>query len=176
VRFAILRSYKNGKETATILCDINDYFDENGLIALSPKHYKLNKESISVSFKSIIYASVITVTSEKDYPIDLLIKVEYERKLGNKEYAEITLLKNTKSISQTIDGANIQSVTLVSVSALTPMVFQTHDKVIPYIKGADGLDLPMSKYKSGNPKVFEVIETDIIYDGAIWQKLSLQEV
>lgn len=32
----ILRQYKNGKEIATIKCDINTYYDENGVIVISP--------------------------------------------------------------------------------------------------------------------------------------------
>ena len=42
--------------------------------------------------------------------------------------------------------------------------------------GADGKDRPMSLYKDGSAKVFQVLGSKIFYDGAVWQELSLQEV
>lgn len=90
----VLEKYKNGKETATLLCDIADYYDEN--------HKLIN-------------------------------------------------IKGSK------------------------MSFALHDKVIPYVLGADGIDVPMSRKQDGSPKVFEVVGTNIIYDGAVWQELRLLE-
>ena len=57
-----------------------------------------------------------------------------------------------------------------------PMSFRLHDKVIPMVFGANGQDQPMSKYKDGSPKQFEVVGTNLLYDGAVWQEISLQEV
>ena len=56
------------------------------------------------------------------------------------------------------------------------MSFHLHDKVIPMVYGYDGKDRPMSKYQNGNGKVFEVVGSNIFYDGAVWQELTLQEV
>ena len=92
---AILTSYKNGKETATLLCDISNYYDENG----------------------------------------------------------------NKVIS--IDGEN--------------MSFRLYDEVIPMVFNYDGQDIPMSKRKDGSTKTFIVVGSNIFYDGAVWQELSLQE-
>lgn len=94
----VLKQYAVGKETATLLCDINEYYDENG---------------------------------------DLKISTE---KSG------------------------------------LPMTFNIGDEVIPYVFGANGQDKPMSLYRDGNPKVFRIIGTNTIYDGAVWQELTLQEV
>lgn len=55
------------------------------------------------------------------------------------------------------------------------MHFNEGDLVIPMTKSANGEDLPMSRYKDGKPKVFEVVKTNFIYDGATWQDLTLQE-
>jgi hypothetical protein len=55
------------------------------------------------------------------------------------------------------------------------MSFRLHDDVIPYVFGANGQDKPMSKYQDGSPKVFEVVGSNIIYDGAVWQELTLIE-
>lgn len=54
-------------------------------------------------------------------------------------------------------------------------VFEIGDEVIPMVFGADGVDRPMSRYKDGTQKVFNVVGTKFIYDGAVWQELTLQE-
>lgn len=56
-----------------------------------------------------------------------------------------------------------------------PMTFHIGDRVIPYIYGSNGIDRPMSTKKDNSPKEFEVIGKGITYDGAIFQKLTLQE-
>lgn len=54
-------------------------------------------------------------------------------------------------------------------------VFEIGDEVIPMVYGADGKDRPMSRYKDGADKIFNVVGTKFIYDGAVWQELTLQE-
>lgn len=54
-------------------------------------------------------------------------------------------------------------------------IFGIGNKVIPMVFGADGQDRPMSRYKNGNPKEFAVVSVKFIYDGAVWQELTLQE-
>lgn len=56
------------------------------------------------------------------------------------------------------------------------MSFKMYDQVIPMVYGADGKDRPISIYQDGTPKIFQVLGTNIFYDGAVWQELSLQEV
>lgn len=85
-----------GKETATLLCDISDYYDESG-------------------------EKVIDITTNK-------------------------------------------------------MSFRLHDEVIPYVYGADGKDKPMSKKQDGSAKVFEVVGSNIIYDGAVWQEFDIYAI
>lgn len=92
---SILSSYKNGKETATLLCSISDYYNEEG-------------------------EKVISIDSER-------------------------------------------------------MSFRMYDKVLPMVYSIDKQDVPMSKMKNGEPKYFVVIGSEIYYDGAVWQKIYLQE-
>lgn len=91
----IFSSYRSGKETATILCSISDYYDEKGVLKISSKKGKMS--------------------------------------------------------------------------------FHIGDQVIPMVFGADGRDRPMSRYNDGSPKVFNVVGRKMIYDGAVWQELTLQE-
>ncbi len=99
---AILKNYAKGKETATVLCDINDYYEYDA-------------------------------TAEK--------------------------FKGDKIIS--IDSNQL---TIPINSTVVPMSF-----------GADGIDRPISYKKDGNAKEFIVVGSKIIYDGAVWQELYLQE-
>ena len=91
-----LAQYENGKETATLLCSISDYYDEYGNKALSTK--------------------------------------------GDAK-----------------------------------MSFDIGDLVIPMICNEKREDVPMSYYTDGRPKVFRVVGVKMIYDGAVWQELTLQE-
>ena len=91
----VLTEYAKGKETATVLCSISDYFDENGEKVIDTKTNKMS--------------------------------------------------------------------------------FRLHDEVIPYVFGANNEDKPMSRYQDGTAKVFEVVGSNIIYDGAVWQELTLLE-
>lgn len=93
-----LTEYSNGKETATLLCSISDYYDDN----------------------------------------------------KNKVIA--------------IDNST------------NKMCFRMYDIVEPYVFGANGQDKPLSRNKDGSPKQFQVLGVKPIYDGAVWQELTLQEV
>ena len=93
-----LTEYSNGKETATLLCSISDYYDE----------------------------------------------------YGNKVIA--------------VDNST------------NKMCFRMYDIVEPYVFGANGQDKPLSKNKDGSPKQFQVLGAKPIYDGAVWQELTIQEV
>jgi hypothetical protein len=94
----ILNQYKNGKETAVVLCSISDYYDYE-------------------------------IPSIK--PIDIN---------GDKK------------------------------------MFEDGDIVVPMVRGVDGKDYPMSIYKNGEAKRFEVVGVKPFYDGAVWQELTLLEV
>jgi hypothetical protein len=47
--------------------------------------------------------------------------------------------------------------------------------VEPYVLGANGKDVPMSRYPNSEPKQFVVVGTRIFYDGAVWQEITIQE-
>lgn len=91
----IIKQYKDGKELLTIICDIDDYYNENGDKVID----KLNSEDI-------------------------------------------------------------------------PMTFNLHDIVIPYINKYT----PISVYKSGNAKAFEVVALNFTYNGVVRQELTLLEI
>lgn len=55
-----------------------------------------------------------------------------------------------------------------------PIAFRMYDEVIPMICTPKG-DIPMSKTATGAAKVFKVIGSEIINNGAVWQELTLVE-
>jgi hypothetical protein len=64
---------------------------------------------------------------------------------------------------------------VISTKTRTRMIFNHYDKIVPMVKGANGIDLPLSTTIDGQAKVFEVIGVRIFYDGAVWQELTLKE-
>ncbi len=81
---------------------------------------------------------------------------------------------HTESFTYALSDTHERSHGVLDKSTRT--VFDIGDEVIPYIYGANKTDTPMSKYRDGTPKVFQVVGTNIFYDGAVWQELSLQEM
>lgn len=170
--------YQNGKETATLLCDINDYYDESDKLKISSKREKQEfpLENVEVSFESQIVISTIKVSIDKPYNGDIAVKVKYKGLASGYKETYIYINENETSREETFAFVNIQEVELVEAFIVLPMSFRLHDQVIPYVYGANGQDQPMSKYQNGTAKVFEVVGSNIIYDGAVWQELTLQEI
>ena len=64
---------------------------------------------------------------------------------------------------------------VISTKTSDKMIFEIYDKVVPMIKTGSGNDEAMSYNSDGSAKVFDVIGTKMIYDGAVWQELTLIE-
>ena len=175
--------YALGKETATIRCSINDYFDENKTIKKSISKLPVKTwDFINVSVKAAELASTFSATISF-FPIeDINIKISYKGgSILDEEYAKIVIKKGEKrGITQVfakVVSFDVISITPeITVGNEIDMVFKIGDKVIPMVYGADGQDHPMSLYKDGSAKIFQVLGTKIYYDGAVWQELSLQEI
>lgn len=172
----VLGQYARGKETATLLCSIGDYYDNvNDIIAVSEKGSKVDGYAVTARADSS-FVNAIMVETTTPYPRDVRAEVKYTTISGSIGIVNIVLEKNkTSKLYSMLFVEEIASVEIISVEALVPMSFQWHDEVIPYILGADGKDHPMSTNQNGSAKVFEVIGSNIFYDGAVWQELALQE-
>lgn len=174
-----LKDYSQGKETATILCDISDYYDTEGNKVI----FKSGISQASISFTwdefisvdiSLGYAqSYITLTKGNIKQGDIIktingyIEFETDANIGDKCWCKIY---------GTIEYAkNIFKIGSATIERVGEMTFSLYNKVIPMVYGANGVDKPLSKYKDGTPKKFKVLGTRIFYDGAVWQELTLQE-
>ena len=56
-----------------------------------------------------------------------------------------------------------------------PMVFKLYDKVIPFYRSGNFNSRPLGMNDDGTVKVYEVIDAQIVGDGAIFQNLVVQE-
>lgn len=116
--------------------------------------------------------------AQKQNLISKNVREEYYTVLGNEIISSWQNGKETATIRCSIsDYYDTNDVKAISIDNSTgKMSFNMYDQVIPMVYGADGKDRPMSTYKDGTPKVFSVLGSNIFYDGAVWQELSLQEV
>jgi hypothetical protein len=64
---------------------------------------------------------------------------------------------------------------VISTKNTNKMLFEMYDKVIPHTYNQNGVDEPLSHSTKGEPKVFTVLSVNEIFDGAVWQELTLQE-
>ena len=89
----------------------------------------------------------------------------------------ITNITNGEVSWQDIEIENLLPDTLAisTKDKSKPMTFEIGDEVIPMIYTANGKDEPMSKKKDNSPKVFRIVGREMIYDGAVWQIIYLQE-
>lgn len=167
----VLTQYAKGKETATLLCDINDYkFYEVDFLAKSSNSdkqlYPLSKVEITDTFNTDD-----TLRIKDEMPIPMVVRFKA------KSYEGAPILEQTTSIPAKQKKITIVGIidSVIEIYYYVSMAFNIHDEVIPMVFGADGKDKPMSKYQDGSPKVFEVTGSNIIYDGAVWQELTLLE-
>ena len=174
-----LLEYSNGKETATILCDISDYYDTEGNKVIFQNG--ISKSNISFTWDKYIsaditqnyYRSYITLTKGNIKQGDIIktingyIEFETDANIGDKCWCKI--------YGKAEDAENIFEIGSAPIERVEEMTFSMYDVVIPRVYGANGVDKPMSKYKDGTPKKFKVLGTRIFYDGAVWQELTLQE-
>lgn len=176
--------YKNGKETAIIKCSVGGTVFNNN-ITLSRDRYSLQGGEWN------------NPNIEDDTSNNRLIYHTPEKKKVTK--ISITLLNsNIKFTTETTSNGDIYIypineeigwiLDLNIYYEFVGTVANAFDEVIPMIPKPviqedqeDGLhpmsyiDVPLATYSDGNPKEFIVVGVKTIYDGAIWQELTLQE-
>jgi hypothetical protein len=118
------------------------------------------------------YSSSFKIGEEYDTLVDALIASH----LANNVLTQYAKGKETATLLCDIANYYNESGEKVIDTKTNKMSFRLHDQVIPYVFGENGQDKPMSKYQDGSAKVFEVVGSNIIYDGAVWQELNLQEI
>lgn len=174
--------YKTGKETATIRCSISDYYEYGKPQSIHSMTKNIKQtinvtDNVQVSFTSSVVSSTISVSLKngKPYTVDAYVEVIYKRASGISSKATLRIKKGETTSKAIYTATNIKSIEHYSARISFDMVFSTHDKVVPMVYGVNGQDKPLSVYKDGTPKVFNVLGVEFLYDGAVWQILNLQE-
>lgn len=172
--FNILRSYGNGKETATLRCAISnysEYYDDYAAI------------QIRINVIAVIYkgdGTVMSVTIKTDITLntgDLLaldngtiLRVGvYDIKQGYYNSIATSAGQPEPTIGEHLAVVGDKYVEQV------PWTLRIGDIVIPYVYGSNGKDKPMSQKKNGTPKEFKIVGKKMIYDGGVWQEIAVQE-
>lgn len=175
----ILENYKNGKETVILKCSIGEYFDGYGNLRISTKREKppINKDDVYYEDYGS-YVEFVLKDTEKPRPFDIEITYTIVRNGLAISGEMITLPKGETSVRLDLDEGYEYFFGIDEVGTFDTIssVFAIGDIVEPYVMGAQGKDLPISKDKYGYAKSFAVVGTNIYYDGAVWQELTLQEV
>lgn len=175
---SILWEYKNGKETAIIKCSIGEYYYDDGNFALSTKRDYYDASGVSVGYQD--YGNYVEFWLEEQKPLPYNVIVSYSvYKNGLVDATNTTIIpKGFISVTAPLEEGNqtMWSIDKIYTNDKIPMTFVEGDVVIPYIMGANGYEEPISAYNDGTAKSFQVVGTNIYYDGAVWQELTLQEV
>lgn len=175
----VLSQYSKGKETATILCDIGDYRNTEGYLSIN-----INP------LKNVLLKYVLTLSDDYDTNYKVCVfevvrgeVLENERLYNPFTYiayssAQVGMQVNLRVHKDDILYFEIGKNYEFERSAVLPMTFEVGNLVIPMISDVNlpHTDIPMSKKPDGTPKQFRIVGIDFIYDGAVWQKLSLQEI
>ena len=180
----IIRQWRNGKEVATIKCGMVDYYQSskqtNYITVSSVKNISSKRCSISVNVtytmpnKESLLSVYVTISGSKYKMYNISLANNNTVLTGEIDlsYRDVSLQKYELSYEymETTPAISVKETGL-------PMTIHIGDTVIPYIKGADGNDKPMSYYMDkATPKEFLAIGKGITADGEILQELTLQEI
>lgn len=166
--------YKNGKETATLLCDLEKYPVSAGVryieydygntgwiikfgLQTDPRYSNSERKKIDFVVNKKNYTVIVKANETVSSPIEI-------------PYTEFQYM-GINGYKQPILGQNV----VVKQVYYANTIFQPYDTVIPMVYGADGKDKPMSKYKDGNPKEFQVLSVEPFSRGGAWQRIIIQE-
>lgn len=95
-----------------------------------------------------------------------LYRSTFEDNLNGKETATVRC-----SINDYFDTEGNKQ---ISIDSADKMLFRIGDKVVPMLRNAYGVDVPMSN-RGEEAIVYTVIGCKMIFNGAIWQELTLRE-
>ena len=166
-----LDMYQNGKETATVLCDIGNYYDDKNIMQVSESYLMAPTIYIDATVyapTAIFLENYFGFTINKQQNRDVIIYYTYD---GSSDIQSLTIKKGylTSPITYLKDWWE-KNIKIQNIQIQTEMTFQKYDEVIPMVYGVDGKDYPMSM------KQFMVLGSKVFYDGAVWQELYLQEI
>ena len=94
--------------------------------------------------------------------------------VANQIIAEYANGKETATLLCSISNYYDENGNQVKFDNGEDMTFNIYDEVVPMVYDSSGIDVPMSQTEYGKAKGFTVLGVEIFYDGAVWQRLTLQ--
>jgi hypothetical protein len=189
IAYQLIGDYANGKEVATILCEVGEYNfarkgkSESATYNVISQWKEQDKLFIPVSqvdvYENDRVYNVISVNLGYEFPVDLTVAVPIRARNSDDSatfYVTIKAHSTDGTLQTMLMGKwQVDSDDYVTASYNKKRVFSIGDSVCPMSRGADGKEKPISTYSDGTPKIFFVAATKIYYDGAVWQELTLTE-
>jgi hypothetical protein len=177
----VLSQYAKGKETATLLCSISDYYDEENAQKITANNFQIigendytyrvdNLEIGENDYGIMQYNHIAIIELNKPATTNILFSISGVH-IGIGIGGTVATYSYIDDKSETPDF--LEEIEIISQEP--KMTFEIGENVIPMVFGANGKDQPMSKNQDGSAKVFEIIGINFIYDGAVWQEISLLE-
>jgi hypothetical protein len=96
--------------------------------------------------------------------------------VANQIIAEYANGKETATLLCSISNYYDENGNQVKFDDGEDMTFNIYDEVVPMVYDSSGIDVPMSATQYGQAKSFAVLGVEISYDGAVLQRLTLQEI
>lgn len=174
-RFELVRQqYANGKETATIRCAIGEYYDNMVSVTIGGELSSYDEYTWYELF--VTDGGTLEIGSTWSFNGVLFEVTDYD---SYDNYYIIRALRNKLLRYQGVSGYAFGELLISANDKNLPMTFNLYDRVVPFVYAYVGSvckDVPMARYADGTAKVFQVLSVRILYDGATWQELELQEV
>lgn len=172
---SVYNYYSAGKEVLTLKCGINDYFERYEKVTETITRNNPNL-SFDESTKNYIYTlpegtKIFDYSNTFNGIISVVIDVlrVFSVTVENNRF----ILSNDKQKNDTLKSLTLEYTIETNPNASEPIeLLNLHDIVLPL---ADNENTPISINRKGKPKLFEVIGRKMIYDGAVYQELTLQE-
>lgn len=181
----ILIKYENGKETAKLLCGINNYYSYSDTTEDVGVAVTMTKKNGGLDGKDAIF----TLSINAPLAYDLYLRISYEFGIFSSHTTTIVIIESGENSVTFNTGKDLVTNEVIrqkykyatKVTSVIDIndpakdfIFKLGDEVEPYIKTPSGEE-PMSKNKVGQAKIFLVTGVKIINDGAVFQELTLQE-
>ena len=165
--------YKDGKETATLLCSVSEYTNSVP-VTIGGELSRSVLEGDDNSHYELFVSDGTELEEDTEWTFNGVPFLVVEKSYDGSYYTILASAKKMRKYMNT--SGNAEQLAISAKVPELPMTFNLYDKVIPMAYGVGGKDKPMSTYADGTPKVFQVLSIKPYYDGATWQELELQEI